>query len=127
MPVRDGCHKTVIYDDRQVDILDNSTPTIIKAVGFARVMKMARKDFSRNSSMCRVLVFSAALAALMSVGTSAALAQSPSAKLKSPGQIAAASRLLAEKNESCRQQAREQGLRFLKRRRFIRDCVKAGQ
>jgi len=63
----------------------------------------------------------------MSVGTSAALAQSPSAKLKSPGQIAAASRLLAEKNESCRQQAREQGLRFLKRRRFIRDCVKAGQ
>jgi len=77
--------------------------------------------------MCRVLVFSAALAALISIDSLTALAQSPSAKLKSPGQIAAASRLLAEKNESCRQQAREQGLRLLKRRRFIRDCVKGGQ
>jgi hypothetical protein len=75
--------------------------------------------------MSRILVFSAAFAALVSVGTPAALAQSPSAKLKSPGQIAAASRLLAEKYESCRLQARAQGLRFLKRRRFIRDCVKA--
>ena len=76
--------------------------------------------------MSRVLLFSAAFAAL-SIGTLAALAQSPSAKLKSPGQIAAASRLLAERNESCRLQAQEQRLKFLKRRRFIRDCVKAGQ
>jgi len=77
--------------------------------------------------MFRIPICSAAVAALISIGTSAALAQLPSAKLKSPGQIAAASRLLAEKYESCRQQAKEQGLRFLKRRRFIRDCVKAGQ
>jgi hypothetical protein len=73
--------------------------------------------------MSRVLIFSAA--AFISIGT--ALAQSVPPKSKSPGAIAAASRLLAEKNESCRQQAREQGLRLLKRRRFIRDCVKAGQ
>jgi hypothetical protein len=77
--------------------------------------------------MSRVLIFSAAFAAFISIGTPAALAQSPSAKLKSPGQIAAASRLLAEKYESCRLQAREQGLHLLKRRRFIRDCVKAEQ
>ena len=75
--------------------------------------------------MFRILTCAAAFAALTSIGTLTALAQSPSAKLKSPGQIAAASRLLAEKNESCRQQAKQQGL--LKRRRFIRDCVKAGQ
>jgi hypothetical protein len=77
--------------------------------------------------MFRIPICSTAFAALISIGTPAALAQSPSAKLKSPGQIAAASRLLAEKYESCRLQAREQGLHLLKRRRFIRDCVKAGQ
>jgi hypothetical protein len=76
--------------------------------------------------MSRVVIFSAAVAVLISTGTPAALAQLPSAKLKSPGQIAAASKLLAEKNESCRQQAKQQGLRFLKRRRFMREC-KAGQ
>ena len=75
--------------------------------------------------MSRVLVFSAAFAALISIGTVAALAQMPSAKLKSPGQIAAASKILAEKYESCRLQARAQGLHLLKRRRFIRDCVRA--
>ena len=77
--------------------------------------------------MSRVLVFSAAFVALISISTLTALAQSPSAKLRSPGQIAAASRLLAERYEKCRLQAREQGLHLLKRRRFIRDCVKAAQ
>lgn len=77
--------------------------------------------------MSRVLVFSAAFAALISVGTPAAAAQLPSAKLKSPGQISAASGLLAERYENCSLQARAQGLRLLKRRRFIRDCVKAVQ
>ena len=77
--------------------------------------------------MSRVFIFSAACAALISIGAPAALAQSPAPTPKSPGQIAAASRLLAEKYESCRLQAREQGLHLLKRRRFIRDCVKAEQ
>jgi hypothetical protein len=76
--------------------------------------------------MFRILICSAAFAALVSIGALTALAQPASQKPKSPGAIAAASRLIAEKNESCRQQAKQQGLRFLKRRRFIRDC-KAGQ
>jgi len=76
--------------------------------------------------MFRILACSAAFAALVSMGTLAALAQSAPPKPKSPAAIAAASRLLAEKNESCRQQAKQQGLSFLKRRRFIRDC-RAGQ
>jgi hypothetical protein len=76
--------------------------------------------------MFRIVICSAAFAALTSIGTLTALAQPASPKPTSPGAIAAASRLLAEKNESCRQQAKQQGLRFLKRRRFIRDC-KAGQ
>jgi len=45
-------------------------------------------------------------------------------KPRSPGEIAQASRVLAEKNEGCRRQAREQKLTFLKRRQFIRSCVK---
>jgi hypothetical protein len=77
-------------------------------------------------TMFRILACSAAFAALVSIGTLAALAQSVPPKPKSPAAIAAASRLLAEKNESCRQQAKQQGLSFLKRRRFIRDC-RAGQ
>jgi hypothetical protein len=62
-------------------------------------------------------------AACISAGAVSALAQESSAP-KSPGQIAAASRVLAKKNEDCRLQSKQQGLRFLKRRRFIRDCVK---
>ena len=76
--------------------------------------------------MFRILTCSAAFAALVSIGTLTALAQSAPPKPKSPGAIAAASRLIAEKDENCRQQAKQQGLRFLKRRRFIRDC-RAGQ
>ena len=32
--------------------------------------------------------------------------------------------LLVQKEETCRRQARQQKLTFLKRRRFIRDCIK---
>lgn len=73
--------------------------------------------------MRRIRVCSAALAVL-STDIVSVLAQSPSSKPKSPGEIAAASRRLAETNESCRQQAREQKLTLLKRRRFVRGYVK---
>jgi hypothetical protein len=72
--------------------------------------------------MFRVLGCSAAIVALFSIGTLTALAQSAPPKPKYPGLIAAASRILAEKNESCRLQAKQQGLHFLKRRRFMREC-----
>jgi hypothetical protein len=74
--------------------------------------------------MHRIAILSAAAVTMLSVGTSSVLAQSVSAAWKSPGEIAAASRLLAEKQENCRIQAKEQKLRFLKRRRFIRDCMR---
>jgi hypothetical protein len=82
-------------------------------------------SFQEFKLVSRVLVFSAAFAALTSIGASAALAQSPSAKLKSPGQIAAVSKLIAERNEICRQQAKAQGLHLLKRHRFMRECKAA--
>lgn len=55
-----------------------------------------------------------------------ALAQqagSPSHKTKSPGELAVTSQMLAEKNEDCRVKAKIRKLTFLKRRRFVRDCV----
>ena len=73
--------------------------------------------------MRHVPIASVALVICISLGISMVLAQSPSPKPKSPGEIAAVSKLLAEKNEICRRQARKQKLHFLERRRFIRDCV----
>ena len=58
--------------------------------------------------------------AAISLGVSAANAQS--VRPKSPGEIAAASERIAERNEDCRRQAREQHLHLVKRYRFMRDC-----
>lgn len=77
--------------------------------------------------MLRALICSAAFVVCLSLGTLPLLAQSSSPKPKSSGEIAAASRLLAEKDASCRQKAREQKLTFLQRRRFIRGCIKGTQ
>jgi hypothetical protein len=65
------------------------------------------------------------LSVVVSVGVSAATAEplSPASK-KSPGEIAAASRLLAEKQESCRLEAKRQKLTLFKRRSFVRKCMK---
>lgn len=74
--------------------------------------------------MLRIIVLSAVAA--ISVGLSAANAESlPGASAKSPGAIAAASRLMAEKQESCRLEARRQKLTFFKRRGFVRRCMKS--
>ena len=49
----------------------------------------------------------------------------PSAAIhRSPAEIRAKSRLVAEKNESCRLQAKQRKLHLLKRRRFMRNCVR---
>jgi hypothetical protein len=43
-------------------------------------------------------------------------------KPKYPAEIAATSGRIAERNENCRRQAREQHLHLVKRYRFMRDC-----
>jgi len=63
----------------------------------------------------------------IAVWSSAAMAQQlvPSPKThRAPAEIAAKSQLSAEKNESCRLEAKRRKLHLLKRRRFMRDCVK---
>jgi hypothetical protein len=72
--------------------------------------------------MKSVVAGSIALAVFASINICPLQAQTLSPKRKSPGEIAAASKLLAEKNESCNQQARAQNLHLFKRRRFMREC-----
>jgi len=74
--------------------------------------------------MRRIAVSSAVVVTFISLGTFSAFAQSPSPKPMSPGEIAAVSKLLAEKQENCRLQAKQQKLTFLKRRSFVRKCIK---
>jgi hypothetical protein len=69
--------------------------------------------------MRHVAIASAIIVISASLGTSTVHAQSSSPKPKSPGEIAAVSKLLAEKNEVCRREARKLKLHFFKRRRFI--------
>jgi hypothetical protein len=75
---------------------------------------------SESNLMLRIAISSAAIAALVAASTSSVFAQSQ----KSSGEIAATSRLMAEKQESCRLQAKQQKLSFLKRRSFVRECMK---
>ncbi len=73
--------------------------------------------------MLRVMTALAFFAIFISFGTISAIAQSPAQKPRSPGEIAAASRLLIEKHENCRVQAMQQKLNLLKRHSFIRACM----
>jgi hypothetical protein len=68
----------------------------------------------------RALFLAIGTCTAISLGATAANAQS--VKPKSPGEIAAASERIAERNENCRRQAREQHLHLVKRYRFMRDC-----
>jgi hypothetical protein len=118
------CHKTVIYGgpNQRPDFRYNSTSRPKEPANFRS--KKSIPSIQEFKPMLRFSVCSAVFMALVSIGTMTALAQTPSSRPKSPGEIAAAGRLLAVKTEICRRQAREQNLGFLKRRRFVRDCVK---
>jgi hypothetical protein len=78
---------------------------------------------TRRGLIALTTLFAGAAAALPTLARAQqAVAVSP--RPRSPGEIAARSRLLAQKNEDCKRQAREQHLGFFKRRQFIRGCVK---
>ena len=61
---------------------------------------------------------------LLSLATIPALSQSAPSKPKSPGEIAAVDRVAAEKRASCEREARAQKLSYLKRRNFVRGCLR---
>jgi len=76
------------------------------------------------SSWSMPRLIAAVVVASISFGAVSVFAQSPSQKSRSPGEIAAVSRLLAQRKESCRLEAKEQKLTFLKRRKYVRECMK---
>jgi len=68
-----------------------------------------------------------ALCLRIGIGTFAAfslatVAYAQSTTPKHPKEIAAESNRIAQRNEDCRRQAREQHLHLVKRYRFMRDC-----
>ena len=73
--------------------------------------------------MCRAL-FLGLTTALIVFSLQHAAAQTPAPKPKSPGEIAAASNVLAEKSAKCRTEAKAKKLHFGKRRAFLRECMK---
>ena len=58
------------------------------------------------------------------VAAAPALAQTAPVKPRSPGEIAAADRVAAEKRHNCEVEARAQKLSFFKRRQYVRGCVR---
>ena len=72
--------------------------------------------------MTRALFLHVAIGICTAISLGASAANAESVKPKSPGEIAAASERMAERNENCRRQAREQHLHLVKRYRFMRDC-----
>jgi hypothetical protein len=81
------------------------------------------RSFVEPRLMRSVPIASAIFASVILLGTSTACAQSPPRKTKSPAEVEQAVNDYNAKIENCRRQAREQKLHFMKRRRFIRDCV----
>jgi hypothetical protein len=51
-------------------------------------------------------------------------AQAQTTKPQSPGEIAAASRMMAEKRADCQKQAKDKKLKLMERRKFVKECVK---
>lgn len=79
-------------------------------------------QFSKKGRTVRITLRLALAFGALLLGTLAATAQSAPAKPKTPGDIAVASHLLAQKNEDCRREANRQKLHLLKRRRFLAAC-----
>jgi hypothetical protein len=72
----------------------------------------------------RVLFVLSLTTAIVACSALHGLAQTPAPKPKSPGEIAAASRVLAERSATCRSEAKAKKLHFGKRRAFLRECMK---
>jgi hypothetical protein len=65
-----------------------------------------------------------ACTALLLLAAGPAFSQYPAPKPTSPGEIAAADRDAAEKRAACQREARAQKLNYVKRRQFVRGCVR---
>jgi hypothetical protein len=79
-----------------------------------------RKERCSMIGLLRVL----SCATLFWVSLFPALAQTAPPKPRSPGEIAAADRLVLTKRENCKREARALKLGYFERRRYIKECLK---
>jgi hypothetical protein len=86
------------------------------------IERMRENERMWEEMMMRALFLRLAIGTCTAISLGASAANAQSVKPKSPGEIAAASERIAERNENCRRQAREQHLHLVKRYRFMRDC-----
>jgi hypothetical protein len=84
--------------------------------------RIRENERMREEMMIRALFLRVAIATCAAISLGASAANAQSVKPKYPGEIAATSERIAERNENCRRQAREQHLHLVKRHRFMRDC-----
>ena len=63
-------------------------------------------------------------ATVLVAGLSPALSQTTPAKPQSPGEMSAVDKYATEKRANCEREARAKKLSYLKRRTFVRNCVK---
>jgi len=61
---------------------------------------------------------------LVRIGLIPALAQTAPSKPKSPGEIAAADRLVLTKRDNCKREARALKLSYFQRRSYLKECLK---
>ncbi|HEY6754837.1 MAG TPA: hypothetical protein VI077_08995 [Pseudolabrys sp.] len=74
--------------------------------------------------MTRTLILAIAGLAVWPAIAAAQQAAMSGPKLDSPGEIAVWSTVLTQKQDFCRRQARARKLTYMKRRSFVRACVK---
>src|SRR5262249_46900128 len=84
--------------------------------------RIREMDECEGKMVTRSLFLRVAIGSFAAISFGLSIAHAQSEKPKSPGDIAAASNRIAQRNEDCRRQAREQHLHLVKRYRFMRDC-----
>jgi len=74
--------------------------------------------------MTRILLTCAIVTAVFAAAAAAQAQTTPTKKAKmSPGEMAAHDQMVAEKRAACQQQAKENKLKLLERRKFVKECV----
>src|SRR5215471_6356849 len=85
-----------------------------------RIERSRENERMGEETTMRALFLRVAIGTCAAISLAASAANAQSVKPKYPGEIAAASDRIAERNEYCR--TRAQHLHLVKRYRFMRDC-----
>src|SRR5262249_56234079 len=85
--------------------------------------RIREMDECEGRMVTRSLFLRVAIGSFAAISLGLSVAHAQSEKPKSPGDIAAASNRIAQRNEDCRRQARDPHFHLVKPHRFIPDCT----